>query len=247
MYELSLFTGGGGGVLGTKLLGWKTIGYVEINDYCQRIIAQRIKDGILDSAPIFCDIRSFIGEGYAGSYKGLVDVITAGFPCQPFSIAGKKQGEDDPRNMWPETIECVRIIQPRYVFLENVSGLLANQYIRRIFGDLAESGYDANWMVLGGYATNSCCESERLWIVASQTDSAMLESLDFSSHIFACKETPCRRQHTRAISEMLSQDDYSALKRDTNAVAEGMERLKAIGNGQVPAVVKAVWELLSEA
>jgi len=78
--ELSLFTGAGGGLLGSKLLGWNTIGYVEWNEYCQRVIQARIQDGILDDAPIFGDIREFVREGYAGAYAGHVDVISAGFP-----------------------------------------------------------------------------------------------------------------------------------------------------------------------
>lgn len=80
-----------------------------------------------------------------------------------------------------------------------------------------------------------CCgEGGRLWIVATKADSAMLESVDFFKNKFACQEEPCRRQHTRAISEMLQQDDYTELKRNPDAVAEGMEQLKAIGNGQIP-------------
>ncbi len=78
--ELSLFTGAGGGVLGTKLLGWQSVGYVEFNQYCQRVIMQRIADGLLDNAPIFSDIREFIKEGHAEAYAGNVDVISGGFP-----------------------------------------------------------------------------------------------------------------------------------------------------------------------
>src|SRR3990167_11503320 len=111
MNELSLFTGAGGGVLGSKLLGHRIIGYVEYEPYCQEILKQRIADGILDAAPIFGDIRKFISEGYAESYQGMVDVVTAGFPCQSFSVAGKRLGEKDHRNMWPQTIECVRLVQ----------------------------------------------------------------------------------------------------------------------------------------
>lgn len=92
MRELSLFSGAGGGLLGTKIIGWRTVGYVEIEDYCQRVIKQRIEDGIFDNAPIFSDIRTFNSEGYAEQYKGVVDVISAGFPCQPHSICGKRRG-----------------------------------------------------------------------------------------------------------------------------------------------------------
>jgi DNA (cytosine-5)-methyltransferase 1 len=243
--ELSLFSGAGGGLLGTKLLGWRTVGYVEWNEHCQKVIRQRIEDGILDPAPVFCDIRAFIREGFAASYQGLVDVITAGFPCQPFSTSGHQRGGADERNMWPSTIECIRLIRPDSVLLENVPGLLANQYIHRIFGDLAESGYDANWCVLGGSSTDSCCDGKRLWIVASKADSSMLESLDFSKTVITCAEEPCRRQYSGAIGEMLQQDDYTGVKRNSHAVAEGMERLKAIGNGQNPLLVKRAWKLLT--
>ena len=141
MNELALFAGAGGGILGSKLLGHRMIGYVEFNEHCQKTIRRRIDDGILDNAPIFTDIRAFNGEGYAEAYQGMVDVLTAGFPCQPFSVSGPQEGELDPRNMWPETIRSIRIIRPRFAYLENVPGLLVSGYIRRIFGDLAESGY----------------------------------------------------------------------------------------------------------
>ena len=80
MRELPLFTGAGGGLLGTKLLGWTNVGYVEWNDYCQRVIAQRIADGYLDSAPIFTDVREFAQSGAADQYRGIADVVTGGFP-----------------------------------------------------------------------------------------------------------------------------------------------------------------------
>lgn len=78
--ELSLFSGAGGGLLAGRLLGWRTIGYVEFNDYCQRVIQQRIADGFLDDAPIFGDVREFKKGGYAEAYAGYVDVISGGFP-----------------------------------------------------------------------------------------------------------------------------------------------------------------------
>ncbi|KKN31167.1 hypothetical protein LCGC14_0826760 [marine sediment metagenome] len=167
MKELSLFSGAGGGLLGTHhLLGWNTIGYVEYDDYCQRVIAQRIKDGLLDEAPIFGDIRTFTDSGCAELYRGVTDVITAGFPCQPFSVAGKREGEQDSRNLWPETAAVIRLVRPAYAFLENVPGLLVSGYMPTIFGDLAEAGYDARWCVLGADDVGANHRRKRLWILA---------------------------------------------------------------------------------
>ena len=166
MNEVSLFTGAGGGLLGTHLLGWRPIAYVEVEEYCQRVLAQRIKDGILPEAPIYGDIRAFTSEGHASLYRGVADVVTAGFPCQPFSVAGKNLGEDDPRNMWPATVEAIRRIRPRYALLENVPGLLAHPYFGCILGDLAESGYHARWCVLGADDAGANHRRKRLWIWA---------------------------------------------------------------------------------
>lgn len=166
MNELSLFSGAGGGILGSKLLGWRTIGYVEYERYCQQVLRQRISDGILDAAPIFGDIRKFVSEGYAELYHGMVDVLTGGFPCQPFSVAGKGLGEADPRNMWPATVEVLRIVRPRYALFENVPGLLQKTYFRTILREIAESGYDCRWGVLGASDVGANHRRKRLWILA---------------------------------------------------------------------------------
>jgi DNA (cytosine-5)-methyltransferase 1 len=148
------------------LLGFTCIGYIEIEEYCQKVIRQRQEDGFLDRAPIFGDIRAFNDQGYAEQYKGMADLITGGFPCQPFSVAGKRQGEMDGRNMWPATIDTIRIIRPRYIFLENVPGLLVSGYFGTILGDLAESGYDARWKVLSAAEVGARHLRKRLWILA---------------------------------------------------------------------------------
>jgi len=172
MRELSLYTGIGGGLLATHhLLGWKTIGYVEINDYCQRVLAQRIRDRFLHNSPIFGDIRAFLDSGCAEIYRGITDVITAGFPCQPFSVAGKQLGENDPRNLWPETCECIRRIRPQFAFLENVRGLLASGYFGTLLSDLAEIGYDCRWTCLQAKDVRAPHKKrERLWILAADVN-----------------------------------------------------------------------------
>jgi len=277
--ELSLFSGAGGGLLGTKLLGWKHCGYVEFNEYCQRVIRQRIDDGVLDDAPIFGDIRAFLDEGYADSYKGMVDVVTGGFPCQPFSVAGKKKGEDDSRNMWPETLAVLRAVRPRYALLENVPGLLAHPYARRIFGDLAESGFDVKWRVLSAAECGAPHKRDRIWIYCHANGEGEPAK---SIHDEAC-ELPEDASNTvhggrRSIFQYVTGGASSAspdtggdgeaqpladdrpshgsnpgwweIEPDVGRVADGVasrvDRLKALGNGQVPAVAGTAWTLLDE-
>jgi DNA-cytosine methyltransferase len=165
--ELSLFSGYGGFTLGLKLAipNIRTIGYVEWEKYPQKTIASRIKDGFLDEAPIFGDIRAFIGEGYAEQYQGLVDILTAGFPCQPFSVAGKQKGADDSRNMWPATIETICLVRPRYILLENVPALLTNEYIRQVYGDLAAAEYNIVGDCISAAECGANHKRKRLWIM----------------------------------------------------------------------------------
>lgn len=243
---LSLFSGAGGGDLAFQhLIGLKCLGYVEYESYCQRLLKQRIKDGFLDAAPIFGDIRSFNAEGYAKSYKGMVDVVSGGFPCQPFSTAGKKRGAQDERNMWPATLQAIRIIRPKIAYMENVPGLVSCGYLGVILQDLAESGYNAKWCVLGGLEIGEIVDGKRLWIAAFQATCVMLESMDIQKHTTACSYERSAREHSRAIRKAIWQDDYTRIKRDPDAVARGMERFKAIGNGQVPKLAARAFRLLT--
>ena len=166
MTELSLFTGSGGGLLASALLGWHPIGYVEWTPHCQLTLSQRMLDGLIPTAPIFTDIRLFNSQGYAGAYSGLVDVITGGFPCQPFSVAGKQSGPADVRNMWPATVETIRIVGPRYVFLENVPNLRSGRhgYFGTVLSDLASCGYRVRWRVLSAADVGALHLRKRLWI-----------------------------------------------------------------------------------
>jgi DNA (cytosine-5)-methyltransferase 1 len=290
MKELSLFTGAGGGVLGTKLLGWEAIGYVEYNEYCQRIIKQRIEDGCLEDAPIFSDVNAFISEGYADAYKGMVGVISAGFPCQPFSVAGKKAAKDDPRNCWPQTLGIIRRVRPRYCLLENVGGLLSrkHRYFETILKDLAESGYDAWWKVISAAEVGAPHKRDRLWIVAypdstwelqsegreqdkwrraSNSSQEMedttvigLEEHGYSQpgHAVQSGEDATNTDATRLegweppIGESTTHtitgstcwwDTEPRVGRVAHGMAHRVDRLKALGNGQVPAVAAAAFKV----
>lgn len=238
MRELSLFSGAGGGLLGTKLLGFQHIGYVEFNEYCQKVLAQRIKDGYLDEAPIFTDVREFLQSGAAEQYRGIADVVTAGFPCQPFSVAGKQKAEGDKRNMWPATIDIIRMVRPERVLLENVPGLLSFEYIRTIFRELAEAGYDARWCVLGADDCGAKHHRKRLWILANSKRNKREQSCDREAGRMGrkFKSLAWERDWESALREFRRMDDGLAYR---------VERIDTIRNGQVPAVAATAWELLN--
>lgn len=263
MNELALYCGAGGGLLGSVLLGWHTLRAVEIEPYCREVVLRRQRDGVLPLFPIWDDIRSFDGA----PWRGCVDIITAGFPCQPFSLAGQRKGEADERNLWPETIRVIREVGPRFALLENVPGLLAHPYFGTILGDLAESGYDARWDVLGADDAGAPHRRKRLWILAyAECDGREqgTEDIRTGQSIPAVRsedvdDSTGARQHRRQSqtgralrnkarsmqSERRSRwPTEPAVGRVAHGVAHRVDRLRALGNGQVPGVVRAAWHLL---
>ena len=170
MNHISLFTGYGGMELGLRLAGieLRTVLYVEIEPYCQDIIKARIRDGHLDPAPIWNDIRGLDGSVFAGK----VGIISGGFPCQPFSVAGKQRGESDERNLWPETRRIISEVGPEYCLLENVPNITTGNgrdrpaYGGTVLGDLAEMGYDIKYGVTRAADAGAPQLRNRLWILA---------------------------------------------------------------------------------
>ena len=123
LHELSLFSGYCGLTLGLRLAGLeiRTVGYVEKDRYCQEIIKARIQDGLLDDAPIWPDVSTFDGR----QCRGLVDIVTGGFPCQDVSTAGQWAGiEGERTGLWREMCRIIGEVGPSYVLLENVPGIL---------------------------------------------------------------------------------------------------------------------------
>lgn len=239
--ELALFAGAGGGILGGHLLGWRTVCAVEIEPYAAGVLVARQNDGVLPPFPVWDDVCTFDGR----PWRGRVDVISGGFPCQDISIAGKGRGLEGERSgLWREMARIIGEVRPRYVLVEN-SPMLTVRGGARVIGDLAEMGYDCRWGIIGGGAVGGVCEGERLWIVAVKTNGSMLEGVDIHSYIKPYSEESRRRQYTRAIGEMLSQDDYSRIKRNPDDVAAQMDRLKAIGNGQNPFMARLAWQTLT--
>jgi DNA (cytosine-5)-methyltransferase 1 len=97
--------------------GYRTVGHVERETYAAAILVARMEEAALDPAPVWDDIASFDGRPWCGA----VDIVTAGYPCQPFSVAGKRRGADDPRHLWPHVARIIGEVEPPFVFLENVA------------------------------------------------------------------------------------------------------------------------------
>jgi DNA (cytosine-5)-methyltransferase 1 len=161
MNELALFAGAGGGILGGKLLGWNTIGAVEIEEYPRKVLLKRQQEGILNKFPIWDDIKTFDGR----PWEGAVDIISGGFPCTDISAAGKGAGiEGKKSGLWKEMARVVREVRSRFVFVEN-SPMLTSRGLHRVLGDLAEMGYDARWCVLGADDAGAPHRRKRIWIL----------------------------------------------------------------------------------
>lgn len=160
--ELSLFSGGGGGLLGSHLLGWQIMGMAEWTDSARAILEARIADGSLPDVTLHRDVQQLDPAEYIGK----VDIVTGGFPCQPFSTAGKRMGVDDPRNMWPQTIRILKGTQAPYGFFENVGALLSSGYFGTVLGDLTAAGFDVAWDDVPASAVGAPHLRSRLWIYA---------------------------------------------------------------------------------
>ncbi len=166
MKELSLFTGMGGGIYGSLILGWETVAYVEKDEYCKKVIKQRIADGWFDKGEIYGDIKEF-NQKHAIEYAGKIDILTGGFPCQPFSVAGKRKGTSDDRYLFDEIIKTITIIQPRQILFENVPGLLSDPAIIEIYQSLNKLGYIVSApLLLGSDDCGNIHRRKRVWIFA---------------------------------------------------------------------------------
>jgi DNA (cytosine-5)-methyltransferase 1 len=160
--ELALFAGAGGGILGGHLLGWRTVCAVEWEPYPAAVLAARQNESILPPFPIWDDVQTFDGH----PWRGLVDVVSGGFPCQDISSAGKGAGITGARSgMWKHMARIIREVEPTYAWLEN-SPLLTRRGLWAVLGDLASLGYDAEWGVLAASGVGANHRRERIWILA---------------------------------------------------------------------------------
>jgi len=155
---LDLFSGIGGFSLGLESTGFfETIAFVEKDKFCRQILKKNF-----NNIPIEEDIRNVRGTNYAA------DIITGGFPCQPFSVAGKRKGTDDDRYLWDETIRVVAECKPRWFIGENVEGLINinnGVVLRQVQNDLEEQGFQVQCIVIPASGIGAWHQRKRVWII----------------------------------------------------------------------------------
>lgn len=153
--HLDLFSGIGGFALAAKWNGYRTVGFCDNEPYSQAVLKKHWPD-----VPCHKDIREVRGELYAG-----VTLLTGGFPCQPFSVAGKQGGKDDNRYLWPEMLRVIREAKPTWIIGENVAGIV-NMALDQVCTDLEAEGYEVEPIIIPACAVDAPHRRDRVWIVA---------------------------------------------------------------------------------
>ncbi len=256
------------------------------------VLCARQNDGFLPPFPVWDDVQTFDGK----PWRGIVDVVSGGFPCQDISAAGKGAGIDGERSgMWREMARVICEVRPRFVFVEN-SPMLTSRGLGVVLGDLAKMGFDAKWGVLGAADVGAPHQRDRIWIVAhtnrehdavrgngqdnaetmdrrqlhargsvSNSGSGCEEGTGQSSDVantslsgfstrndttFRPQLHSLEKQFRGGCNEFRTTTNYWEAEPNVGRVADGVasrvDRLKAIGNGQVSEVARRAWEILSD-
>jgi len=268
-----LFAGAGGGILADLLLGHTPVGACEIEPYPRNVLIQRQRDGALPSFPVWDDINTLDGTPWRGS----VDVLAGGFPCQDISSAGKGAGISGERSgLWKEYARLIGEMRPRFVFAEN-SPLLRTRGLGVVLEDLASLGYNARWGIIGARDVGAPHKRDRMWVLAHTNGigveghelckpdlptrpSSGEEGSDLAHALHSglqgrTKAGYSSGEGTHGDEQFARQDEqrdglWWATEPNVGRVAHGVaarvDRLKAIGNGQVPAVAALAWQILSQ-
>lgn len=227
---LDLFSGIGGFSLGLERTGgFETVAFCEIEPFPQKVLRKHWPD-----VPIYEDVKELDGE----QFKGSVDVITGGFPCQDLSVAGAQSGINGERSgLWSEMVRLVSEIRPRYVIVENVPNLLAGDrgsWFGKVLGDLAEIGYDAEWNCIPASYVGSPQLRDRVWLVAYPDEGKK------RTRRFEWVSSSKRENRPRLVLPRRS--------RNSDGIPDWMDRVGACGNSVVPQIPEMIgYALLSHA
>jgi len=210
---LDLFSGIGGFSYAAERLvgGYETVGFCEIDPFCQKVLKKHWPD-----VPIHEDVRKLANE--ADRYRGLVDVVCGGYPCQGFSVAGARKGQEDDRYLWPEMLRIIQAARPRFVIGENVAGHITLG-LDTVLSDLAAEDYTARAFVIPACAKDARHRRDRVWVVAHSNSNRQSDvpsdEKQRSRELVAytsggkCKPRAKEQGSLREVSENRREYDYS--------------------------------------
>lgn len=241
--HLSLFSGVGGLDLAAEWAGFTTVGQCEFADYPYEVLCKHWTD-----VPKWRDIRDLTGGSFY-EWTGLrtVDIISGGFPCQPFSIVGKRKGKEDDRYLWPEMLRVIKELHPNWVVGENVVGFV-NMGFDDALSDLEGEGYETRTFVIPACAVGASFKGERVFILASSNGKRWdcmdkkqkgLPNVKYSEILakWRNEQDNLLLDFPRTISKT-----GSGKERNDDGISEGVDRLKCLGNAVVPQQVYQIFK-----
>jgi DNA (cytosine-5)-methyltransferase 1 len=229
--HLDLFSGIGGFALAAKWNGYRTVGFCDNEPYAQGVLKKHWPD-----VPCHKDIREVRGELYAG-----VTLLTGGFPCQPFSVAGKQRGKDDNRYLWPEMLRVIRKARPAWIIGENVAGIV-NLALDQVCADLEGEGYEVEPIIIPACAVDAPHRRDRVWILANSQRTGLEGHRRVKGNDKEGREEQSRYAWESGDSgwqprQWLPEPDVG---RVAHGIPNRVHRLKGLGNAIVPQVAAEI-------
>ena len=227
---LDLFSGIGGFSLGLESTGqFETIAFVEKDEFCQKVLKKNF-----NNIPIESEVRNVKGDRYAA------DIITGGFPCQPFSVAGKRKGTDDDRYLWDETIRIIRECKPRWFIGENVEGIINIQegvVLRQVCDDLEKEGFEVQCVVIPASGIGAWHQRKRVWIIAHSNSNRDRYEITRSNG----EEKEIQREHRKKDSST-----RKSIGADTHDVPNSDSRMRGGRGAEQSSRANEVWRFCTE-
>lgn len=227
MNHLSLFSGIGGLDLAAEWAGMTTVAFCERDSFCQKVLAKH-----WPNIPIFDDIHTLTADALSERGIDQIDIVSGGFPCQPFSLAGERRGHEDTRYLWPQMLRIITEARPRWVVGENVTGII-DLALDDVLASLEAKGYETQAIVFPACAVGAQHNRQRVFIIAYANCIGME----------GCSAEPLLRERnipSRQVSipvptipERFNTFE-SRLCRSVHGIPYGVDRLRALGNAVVP-------------
>lgn len=234
MHVLDLFSGIGGFSLGLERAGMRTVAFCEKDEYCRAVLRKHWPD-----VPCFDDIHSLDADRLGRI--GRIDLVCGGFPCQPFSVAGKQRGKEDDRHLWPEMCRVIALARPTWVICENVTGIISLA-LDDVLSDLDGMRYTARTFVIPAVAVRAPHRRPRVWIVANteRSEQSRQESCHGSTRRMgrAQESIPWDRDWQVALREFRGMDDGHSYR---------VDRIDSIRNAVVPQIVEEIGRAIMRA